>query len=122
MDPEIISQVVGILAIALATAVGLLLKSVAGIAVRFLEAKLGKENFEWAKSTVETLVRGIEQSPFAKEFDGARKKEMVLAQIQTWLLEKKITLDPKLVDQMIEAAVQGINSYGSTVTIVGEEG
>lgn len=120
MDPEVVSQIVGIIGIAIATAVGLLLKTVANMAVKALEAKIGKDNFEWAKSTVETLVRGIEQSPFAKEFDGARKKEMVLAQIQTWLMKKGITLDPMLVDQMIEAAVQAMQSVGETVTIVGE--
>lgn len=120
MDPEIISQVIGVLALAVATAFGLLIKSLAGMVVTYLEAKIGKDNFEWLKATVEVLVRGIEQSPFAQEFDGARKKEMVLAQINAWLVDKKIPVDPMLLDQLIEAAVQAMNKTGETVTIVGE--
>lgn len=119
MDPEIISQVVSIIAIAIATAVGFLLKGLAATAVEFLKAKLGETKFNMMRDTIDILVRGIEQSPFAADFDGARKKEMVLAQISQWLAENRVPMDRDLIDQCVEAAVQAMKS-GENLTIVGE--
>ena len=119
MDPEIISQVVSIIAVAIATAVGFLLKGLAASAVEFLKAKLGETKFNMMRDTIDILVRGIEQSPFAADFDGARKKEMVLAQISQWLAENRVPVDRDLVDQCIEAAVQAMKSGGNPL-IVGE--
>ena len=119
MDPEIISQVVSVIAVAIATAVGFLLKGLAAAAVEFLKAKLGETKFNMMRDTIDILVRGIEQSPFAAEFDGARKKEMVLAQISQWLAENRVPVDRDLVDQCIEAAVQSMKSGGNPL-IVGE--
>jgi hypothetical protein len=119
MDPEIISQVVSIIAVAVATAVGFLLKGVAASAVEFLKTRMGETKFNMMRDTIDILVRGIEQSPFAAEFDGARKKEMVLAQISQWLAENRIPMDRQLVDQCIEAAVQAMKSVGQ-LPIVGE--
>ena len=119
MDPEIISHVVSIIAIAIATAVGFLLKGLAATAVEFLKAKLGETKFNMMRDTIDILVRGIEQSPFAADFDGARKKEMVLAQISQWLAENRVPMDRDLIDQCVEAAVQAMKS-GENLTIVGE--
>ena len=105
MDPQIVSQIVAVLGIAIATAVGLLLKGVAAVAVKYLEGKLGETKFSMLKQTVEILVKGIEQSPFAQEFDGARKKEMVLAQVAEFCAANNIPVDRELIDQMVEAAV-----------------
>ena len=96
-----------------------MLKGLAASAVEFLKAKLGETKFNMMRDTIDILVRGIEQSPFAAEFDGARKKEMVLAQISQWLAENRVPVDRDLVDQCIEAAVQAMKS-GDNLSIVGE--
>ena len=67
MDPEIISQVIGVLALAVATAFGLLIKSLAGMVVTYLEAKIGKDNFEWLKATV-LLLRNLTEPVKRKWF------------------------------------------------------
>lgn len=120
MSADVVQQIVSVIAIALATAVALLIKELSKMGVAYLQSKIGATNFAHLKETIDILVRGIEQSPFAVEWDGAKKKEMVLAEIKSWLESKGLSYADTLIDQMVEAAVQVMNSYGETVTIVGE--
>ncbi len=110
LPPEITSQLLTILmgiigALAIAIARPFITRANA-----YLEAKLGAENYKYAKDFTTTVVKALEQSPAYKNFDGSAKKEAAIAQIVEYCQKYGVELDPTTIDRLIEEAVQGMNA------------
>lgn len=110
LPPEVTSQlltivmgIIGTLAIAIARP--FIVKANA-----YIEAKLGVENYTYAKDLTATIVKALEQSPAYKNWDGEAKKNAAIAQLVEAFGKYGIELDPKTIDQLIEEAVQGMNA------------
>ena len=76
----------------------------------YLKSKIGTDNYAKAKSLIATLVHAYEQNPAFASFDGAAKKEAVLAQITQYCETNKIPVTHQMLDMWLEEAVHVMNS------------
>ena len=110
LPPEVTTQLLMILVGIIGAAAVAIAHPFIAHANAYLEAKLGAENYSYAKDFVATIVKALEQSPAYQHFDGAAKKEAAIQQIVEYCQKVGVELDPVTIDRLIEEAVQGMNS------------
>jgi hypothetical protein len=76
----------------------------------YLSTKIGGEKVNMAAKLALTVVRALEQQGELLGFDGARKKEMAIVMLRQLFAKFSIDISEDLLDHLIEAAVQTINT------------
>jgi hypothetical protein len=78
--------------------------------VNYLTTRIGGERVSLALQLAATVVRALEQQGELLGFDGPRKKEMAIVMLRQMFAKFNIDLSEELLDHLIEAAVQTVNS------------
>ena len=89
------------------------------LGVEYLKGKIGVAAYLKAKDFLVTLVKAYEQNPVFGNFDGAAKKEAVLARITQYCQANNIPITHEMLDAWIEEAVHDMNA--SVIEITGDE-
>lgn len=80
-----------------------------GKAQAWLKAKMGNEQYTFARDFVTSVVRSLEQQGYLN-LDGAGKKERAVVLVTQKLQEMGIPVSADVIDMMIEEAVQVMNA------------
>lgn len=104
---EYAATILSVLLVALA-AVGVYAGYV--FSVKYLKSKLSLEQFGLLEQIVDAVVRGLEQSGLQIPYTGEQKKMMATQLIKKLAADFSIPLNDTLLDALIEAAVQILNS------------
>lgn len=118
MDQELLVRIIEIVVLALVGILAVGAKGLVSVGVKYLESKIGSDQFESAKSIISTVVRAIEQSPQYEDLLGSEKKEQVILRASQWLRDSGLNVSDELLDQLIEEAVQVMKSeYGEGIIL-----
>lgn len=117
MDQELLVRIVEIVVLAIVGILALGARGLVTVGIKYLENKVGVENFSTAQSMVMTVVRAVEQSPEFSELLGSAKKEQVILRASQWLQEAGIVVSEEQLDKLIESAVQIMQSEYAGVLI-----
>jgi hypothetical protein len=79
---------------------------------KFIEAKLGAENYAQLKEGIATTVRALEQKGLIHKFDGVMKKRMAMMAARALRDQLGLDISNQQLDNMIEAEVQILNTLG----------
>jgi hypothetical protein len=110
MNPEILSQLILAVALAIVSLVFWALRELIKVGIEYLKSKIGQTNYERLRAYAAMSVKAIEQSPVYKDFTGDKKKELVKVAVLQFAKEHNLPVDDALYDKFIEAAVQEMNS------------
>ncbi len=121
MNPDILSQLILAVALAIVSLVFWALREFIKVGIAYLQSKLGQTNYERLRSYAGMAVKAIEQSPVYKDFTGDKKKELVKVAVLQFAQEHRLPIDDALFDKFIEAAVQEMNSQMSQIDWVAGE-
>ncbi len=121
MNPDILSQLILAVALAIVSLVFWALREFIKIGIEYLKAKLGQTNYERLREYAGMAVKAIEQSPVYKDFTGDKKKELVKVAVLQFAQEHKLPIDNALFDKFIEAGVHEMNSQMSQIDWVAGE-
>lgn len=111
----VLPPVVTILATAIVGLITQVIVAVAKYYIPLLQEKIGNEQFTLWKETASLIVRSIEQSPAFIEFNSEDKKHRAMMELSNWFENRGIPVTVDLIDKLIEAAVQEMNSEIGTV-------
>lgn len=111
MDPILNDLVIDLLvavALVLVAVLGWNSRQLIAVAKQKLEASLGKEKLDILVSTVEVVVRGLEQSPISRL--GEEKFEIAKLKALEYVRELGLNMSNEDLDLIIERAVQVMNA------------
>jgi hypothetical protein len=106
----LVQHLIEALALVLVGVLAVALRGVVKVGITYLESKIGSEKFNLLKDYTQTIVRYLEQSPVFTELDGTKKKEQAISLITAWAKEHNLPITHELCDQIIEEAVQIVNT------------
>jgi hypothetical protein len=106
MDQAAITNLLVAAAVALIGFVAYAGRKLVDVGVKYLEAKLGSTQFNQVSDQAETMVRYLEQSPIFKDFDGAKKFELLKLDLLKFVQVKGIPLTDADLNKIGEAAVR----------------
>ena len=106
MDQELVVRLIEIVVLALVGVLALGARGLVTVGIKYLEGKVGVDNFATAQSFVMTIVRAVEQSPEFRDLLGSEKKEQVILRVSQWLQDSGIAISEEQLDKLIESAVQ----------------
>ncbi len=121
MNPDILSQLILAVALAIVSLVFWALREFISVGIVYLRSKLGQTNYERLREYAGMAVKAIEQSPVYKDFTGDKKKELVKVAVLQFAQEHKLPIDDALFDKFIEAGVHEMNSQMSQIDWVAGE-
>lgn len=113
MDPDLVSainQVLVALLLAVATAIGVgirsAIKAYGPVFDEYLKAKIGNANMDMLKAFADTIVRNLRQNPAFSQFSGDELKARAVVSITEFCRQYNLDIDAPLLESMIEEAVQ----------------
>jgi cytidylate kinase len=105
-----LQPVVDALAIAIVTVLCVVIKQIGNSVAAYAAAHVSSTQLAELKSAAQTAVRFVEQSPVFKNFDGAKKKELAIIDINQYCQAHNIPVTSATVDKVTEEAVQIMNT------------
>jgi hypothetical protein len=115
MDQAAITNLLVAAVIALISFAAYAGRKLVDVGVKYLEAKLGSTQFSQISERAETMVRYLEQSPIFKDFDGAKKFELLKIDLIKFAADKGIPLSDADLNKIGEAAVRVVKKEIGTV-------
>ena len=120
ITPELVQKLIEIVFLIVVSILGYGAKKLVSMGETYLDAKLGAANFGLLKSFATTVVRGIEQSPAYKTWDGAKKKETAMVAIADFADDHGIPVDDAFLDHVLEEAVKEMKDQQTPLLDIGD--
>jgi hypothetical protein len=110
MSPEVVTNLLTALVVALISILTFALKSAVGVAVKYLEVKIGVDQTNLLKAGALNVVRFLNQSGVFKDLENSKKKEIAMVQVAQWAAAHNLPITDEYLDKLVEEAVHIMKS------------